>query len=92
MSDVRVDAPKSWMQKFLDTVEWLGNWLPDPAILFVGALGITWLASLVLSGISFSEIDPLTMRPAEGQTVAHPKPIQVINQLTQKSLCCIAGQ
>ena len=56
---------------FLGAVERIGNKLPDPAMLFVGLLGIVWLLSWLLSYVSFDVIDPRS-----GQ------PIIVVNQLT----------
>jgi aminobenzoyl-glutamate transport protein len=38
------------MDRLLDTIERLGNKLPDPAVLFLLALGLTWLASWLLAG------------------------------------------
>lgn len=79
------DAPKSqrrtWADRALDTVEWLGNKLPDPAALFLLALLATWLTSACLAPISFSEIDPRTNRP--GQT---PQPLQIKDQLTGEAM------
>jgi len=87
MSAAPTPAIRTWTQKFLDTIEWLGNRLPDPAILFVWALAITWGASWCLSGVSFTEIDPTTLQsPDGGKTPANPQPIQVINQLSGPSL------
>ena len=60
---------------FLATVERVGNKLPDPAMLFVGLLGIVWLLSWFLSYFSYDVIDP---RSGE--------PIVVINQLTGTSI------
>lgn len=77
----------SWTQRFLDSIEWLGNRLPDPAILFVWALGITWFASWCLSGVTFTEIDPTTLRsPDGGLTPATPQAIRVINQVDGPSM------
>ena len=56
---------------FLGAVERIGNKLPDPAMLFVGLLGIVWVLSWLLSYVSFDVIDPRS-----GQ------PIVVVNQLT----------
>lgn len=50
-------------QRFLNTVETLGNKLPDPAVLFAIFLGLVWLISWWLSGVSFAEIDPRTGNP-----------------------------
>jgi aminobenzoyl-glutamate transport protein len=72
---------RTWAESALDVVEWLGNKLPDPAALFLLALVVTWVASLCLAPIAFSEIDPRTIRP--GQT---PQPIQIRNQLTGEAM------
>jgi len=56
-------ASPTFVERFLSTVERVGNRLPDPALLFVYALLVTWAASFVLSGVSFSEIDPRTKLP-----------------------------
>lgn len=53
------------LDRFLNTIERIGNKLPDPAVLFVGALFITWVLSAVLSNVSFAEIDPRTGKPIE---------------------------
>ena len=46
--------------RWLDTVERLGNRCPDPILLFVGAMGATWLLSHLLVGVDFGLIDPRT--------------------------------
>ncbi len=56
---------------FLDKVEWLGNKLPDPAVLFVIGLLIVWVLSAFLSQVDFKEINPKT-----------GKPIEIVNLLT----------
>src|SRR5687768_5072433 len=81
MSD---DSPpgKSFSHRVLDDIERLGNKLPDPALLFVFGLVATWLTSKILSGVSFSEIDPRTVtseRPAG-------LPLQIVDLLTAKSI------
>jgi aminobenzoyl-glutamate transport protein len=50
-------------QRFLNAVEWAGNKLPDPALLFVWALLITWVASRWLAPVEFTEIDPRSGAP-----------------------------
>lgn len=48
---------------FLDRVEWLGNKLPDPAVLFViGILGI-WVLSAICAQFEFSETLPNSTDP-----------------------------
>lgn len=59
------------VDRVLAGVERVGNKLPDPAVLFVIALAVTWVASAALSGVAFGVVDPRT-----------GKPIQVVNQLT----------
>ncbi len=63
--------PSGFGRRALDLVEWLGNKLPDPAVLFVLALFVTWGLSAILSRIEFAELDPRSHEP-----------IRVVNQLT----------
>ena len=57
--------------KFLNFIEWAGNKLPDPAVLFLIGLIFTWIVSAWLSGMEFTETKP-------GET----DPVQVVNMLT----------
>lgn len=68
-------APRGWIARFLDTVERVGNRLPDPAMLFLLLMLAVWALSWALSGIQFEAIDP---RSGE--------PIRVVNQLSGASL------
>lgn len=86
MSTATPQAARSSVQRFLDVVEWAGNRLPDPALLFVWALLITWGASWYLSTIQFTEIDPRTMAVDAQGKAGEPKPITVVNQLEGKAL------
>ena len=56
-------ASAPWLQRFLDTIERVGNKLPDPAVLFALFMFAVWLISWALSGIQFNEIDPRTGQP-----------------------------
>ena len=49
--------------RILETVERIGNKLPDPAMLFVGLLFVVWILSWLLSHLSFDVIDPRTDVP-----------------------------
>jgi len=49
--------------RILDWIERVGNKLPDPAVLFLIALVITWVVSALLAPVSFSAIDPRTGEP-----------------------------
>ncbi len=60
---------------FLDFIEWLGNKLPDPAVLFVLGILIIWTMSAICSSIRFTETLP-------GQT----DPIKIVNMLTLEKL------
>ena len=64
-------APKGVLVKLLDSIEWLGNKLPDPAVLFLIGLVLTWALSAWLSGMNFTEVKP-------GET----EPVKVTNMLT----------
>lgn len=63
-----------WIGRALDVVERVGNKLPDPALLFLIAMILTWIASWLLAGYSFSGGAP--DRP----------PLVIHNQLTGESL------
>lgn len=67
--------PPGFTTRLLGRVETLGNKLPDPAILFVLALAITWALSAILSGVAFESVDPRTNEP-----------IAVVNLLTGERL------
>ena len=56
-------APRGVVTRILDMVEHVGNKLPDPAMLFLILMLLTWVVSAVMSGWSFSEIDPRSGDP-----------------------------
>jgi aminobenzoyl-glutamate transport protein len=69
-------APSNrFVDRFLNGVERVGNKLPDPAVLFLIALGLVWVASAIFAQVQFADIDPRT-----------GKPIEIRNQLTGASL------
>lgn len=77
-----------WWHRALDAIERLGNKLPDPALLFVFGLLVTFVSSKLLAGVTFSEIDPRSI------TAQRPggAPIQVVDLLTPKALAAfLAG-
>ena len=56
-------ASRGLVSRALDVIERVGNRLPDPAILFLILMLATWAISALLSGVSFSEIDPRSGDP-----------------------------
>jgi aminobenzoyl-glutamate transport protein len=68
-------GPQSRLDPFLNWIERVGNRLPDPAVLFLLTLIMTWVGSAALSTVEFTDIDPRTQ-----------KPIQVQNQLSGTQL------
>jgi aminobenzoyl-glutamate transport protein len=56
-------TPKTRVQRALDTIERVGNKLPDPAALFVILLFVVWVVSALLASVQFAEIDPRTQEP-----------------------------
>ena len=70
-----VEEKDTWITRALDWVEVVGNKLPDPAVLFLIGLIVTWIASWLLAGVQFTEIDPRT-----------GDPIRIVDQLTGQSL------
>ena len=69
------EKPPRWVDRVLNTIERIGNKLPDPAALFLILLIIVWILSALLAPVEFSEIDPRTKQP-----------IRVNNQLTGGSI------
>ena len=65
---------QGWLNRSLNTIERVGNKLPDPALLFAMFMVAVWIISWALSGVTFDEIDPRS-----------GKPIQVINLLDGSS-------
>jgi p-aminobenzoyl-glutamate transporter AbgT len=63
------------IDRALNTIERVGNKLPDPAALFLILLVVVWILSALLAPVSFTEIDP-----RNGQ------PIRINNQLTGASI------
>ena len=59
-------APKRrFVNRALDTIERIGNRLPDPAVLFFIFLILVWITSALLAPVQFAELDPRTDQPIE---------------------------
>ena len=70
-----------FVDRALNAIETVGNRLPDPAILFLLLLVLTWLASAILAPVEFAEVDP---RSGE--------PLRIANQLTGAALATFLVQ
>jgi len=70
MPDSRVPASRraTTFDRLLNLVEVTGNRLPDPALLFVYALGLVWIVSAVLAPVAFHAIDPRNGEPLRVQS------------------------
>lgn len=79
-------AENSRMQRFLRGVEWLGNLLPHPVILFVWMSVLLLLLSAVLSYFGVAVIDP---RPEGAKGRSEDGVIQVVNLLNGEGLARI---
>jgi len=55
--------PRARTTRALDFLERVGNRFPDPVVLFLIALAVTWVASSLLSNTDFGLIDPRTGQP-----------------------------
>ena len=84
--------------RVLNGIETIGNRLPDPAILFLLLLVLTWIASAVLAPVEFAEIDPRACEPVE-LAEYYPRgvsrfcePLRIVNQLTGVALTTFLAQ
>lgn len=50
--------PRTFLDRFLDLIERAGNKLPDPAMLFLSLMLLTWVLSALLAPIDFGAVDP----------------------------------
>jgi aminobenzoyl-glutamate transport protein len=75
VTNAQVAAPKGLITRVLKAIEFAGNKLPDPAVLFLILLVATWILSHFLAPIEFTEVNPKT-----------EEPIRVVNQLTGPAL------
>jgi len=73
-------APATRLERVLGTIERVGNRLPDPAMLFLLMLALTWALSAVLSQVDFTAIDP-----------RNGKPLAVVNLLSGAALTKFTG-
>ena len=72
MADSNQNGSQSgWLNRVLNGIEVAGNKLPDPAMLFLILMFVTWAVSALLAPVQFSEIHPGT-----------GEPIKVVSQLT----------
>ena len=67
--------PRGFLNRVLTAIEVVGNKLPDPAILFLLLLFVTWIASAILAPIEFADTNPVT-----------GEPVRIQNQLTGEAL------
>lgn len=79
-------ATSSRMQRFLKGVEWLGNLLPHPAILFVWMSVILLVLSAIMSMMGVSVADP---RPEGAKGRSEDGMIYVVNLLNGDGLAKI---
>lgn len=76
MSKPNTAAKPNLLIRFLNIVEWVGNKLPDPAVLFVILIAVVGVVSWQLSQEKFTEKDPRFPGP-----VAKAPAIEVVNIL-----------
>src|SRR5690625_7196082 len=54
---------RSWITRALNSIEVIGNKLPDPAMLFLLLMIVVWIFSWLLSGVQFEAINPQSGEP-----------------------------
>ena len=78
---IAADERGGLVSRLLNGIEAAGNRLPDPAMLFLLLLVLTWIASALLAPIEFAETDPRT-----------GEPLRIANQLTGDALTAFLVQ
>lgn len=63
MSKLQSNDRSGILVRMLNGVEWLGNKLPDPAVLFLLGIVVVWVASAFFSKVQFSETLPNQTEP-----------------------------
>ena len=63
MSEIAGNESRGLINRILGVVEFAGNKLPDPAVLFLLLLFVTWGVSYFLAPIEFTEVSPKTGEP-----------------------------
>lgn len=63
MSNDAKQPSRNLLFRCLDFVEWMGNKLPDPAVLFVIGIVAVTLISYGMSQVTYEELDPSTKTP-----------------------------
>lgn len=61
--DNSIKEKPSLINRFLNSIERIGNTLPDPAMIFLMAMLLIWLLSALFSNTQFDAIDPRTGAP-----------------------------
>ncbi|MGB0716389.1 MAG: AbgT family transporter [Phycisphaerae bacterium] len=80
------NQPKGLVNSVLGFIEYAGNKLPDPAVLFLILLVATWVISWPLSSMEFMETDPKTGEEIRMVIPKTKELLEVKNQLSGKAL------
>ena len=63
MTSDKVDSSTQTIKpidRFLNGIEYVGNKLPDPAMIFLFSMLLIWVLSAIFSNFTFTAIDPRT--------------------------------
>lgn len=63
MAEPKADAPTNLIIRLLNVVEWVGNKLPDPVVLFLLGIALVAALSYQLAPVEFAELDPSSKQP-----------------------------
>lgn len=66
------NEPRGLVVRFLDAIEWAGNKLPDPAVLFLIGIITVWILSAWLSTFTFTEVLPGKTDPVKITNMLQP--------------------
>ncbi|MDX1478975.1 MAG: AbgT family transporter, partial [Saprospiraceae bacterium] len=69
MSTTGTAEKSGFVSRMLNVIERVGNKLPDPAVLFLIAMILVWILSMLMAPVEFAEINPRTGDPIRIQNL-----------------------
>src|SRR5688572_32945719 len=76
--------------RFLDGVEWLGNALPDPVLIFVGLIAVLMVTSSVGAAAGWAAFNPVTGETLSVKSLLSEQSLQLLITETPRTYAAFA--